>query len=416
MTEDIWSVLGIRQTVDTGAIRRAYATRLKILRPDSDPQGFVRLRAAYERAMRAAEASAAKAPAPMPLANSLPVSSHPTPVAPPTPPISPKALPASSQHLPGLPPAPPPASKPPPAPRPPMPTPPPKAGPAPGPAPTPGPTPGPRPAPIPVPAASPAQPSLIQSGHIQPKPSHPAPTQPGPIPTAPPAAVVALTDCLSRGDVLGAAAHLHAARDAGLLSLQQEIGLADRLGWLMARDRALPAEAVAATAERLGWLDARLAAPWSEPLQRRLAAERWLATLRRDAASRWAGLWRPRTMAARALLGRGRVRLLPAMGHDPTLRRRYGEFFMHAELVGAEFDPVRIESVGRLLSPRTVWVPVRYVRVPGVLLFSFVMGKAVGESYPRLEEAAMAAVAAALLLLLWVWPKLERLAPRRPRS
>src|SRR5262249_7731507 len=48
---DPWSVLGIGQTKDKSAIRRAYSTKLKQNHPEDDPEAFKQLRSAYEWAL-----------------------------------------------------------------------------------------------------------------------------------------------------------------------------------------------------------------------------------------------------------------------------------------------------------------------------------------------------------------------------
>jgi hypothetical protein len=46
-----WTILGIAPTADVGAIRRAYARKLKLTRPDGDPDGFQRLVRARDAAL-----------------------------------------------------------------------------------------------------------------------------------------------------------------------------------------------------------------------------------------------------------------------------------------------------------------------------------------------------------------------------
>lgn len=46
-----WHILGIEPTVDLKTIKKAYALKLRIHHPEDDPEGFNRLRSAYEAAL-----------------------------------------------------------------------------------------------------------------------------------------------------------------------------------------------------------------------------------------------------------------------------------------------------------------------------------------------------------------------------
>jgi hypothetical protein len=81
MTESlIWQTLGMEPTQDIGKIRRAYATRLKVTDAETDPEGFQRLRSAYEKALALAgrpQISVAAPPAPVSAPVSEPRASSP---------------------------------------------------------------------------------------------------------------------------------------------------------------------------------------------------------------------------------------------------------------------------------------------------------------------------------------------------
>ncbi len=52
---NIWSVLGIEETKDKELLKTAYRERLKSVNPEDDQQGFMRLREAYEEALKLAD-------------------------------------------------------------------------------------------------------------------------------------------------------------------------------------------------------------------------------------------------------------------------------------------------------------------------------------------------------------------------
>ena len=49
---EVWNILGIEKTKDTSEITAAYRTRLRQVNPEDDPEGFMKLRQAYEEAKK----------------------------------------------------------------------------------------------------------------------------------------------------------------------------------------------------------------------------------------------------------------------------------------------------------------------------------------------------------------------------
>ncbi len=96
LADDPWKVLGLEAATATlPDIKRAYARLLKINRPDQDPEGFMRLRAAYETAQILIKGGAVPPPVPL---GPLEADAGPAPSPSVAAPVPPEAQPA--QELP----------------------------------------------------------------------------------------------------------------------------------------------------------------------------------------------------------------------------------------------------------------------------------------------------------------------------
>jgi len=204
----------------------------------------------------------------------------------------------------------------------------------------------------------------------------PSPVPPDPLPTAAPAGKeaapavgAAVAAALAARDIIAAATALAAARAEGTLPLADDMVLADRLLFLLARDLSLPAEAVRAAATRLGWDEVQASGPGTpmlDRLQARLAAEAWLEGVRRMATSRRLWFGSQKAAAARLLLGWGRIVLSWLLPPEPPLRSLVAQFHAYQPWINSAFDPERVAAAEQMARSRRVRV------IAGFWLFALV--------------------------------------------
>ena len=229
-----WEVLGIAPTAEASAIRKAYAARLKQTRPEDDPAGFARLRAAYEAALQMAPRIA-------------------PPQRPPLPEAKPPEPKPETAEAPKLTPIPPQLPRPP-TPRPPLPEPP-KLGP-------------------------------IRPAEREPDPARRDQTSDMALLELPPAGQEAtrnIVDALNRKANFEAARLLYAACEGNLLPLRTEFQLKDRLALALSTDEDLRTAQLQEIASQFGWYSGMVTpstlanspqARLATRLDRELAAER----------------------------------------------------------------------------------------------------------------------------------------------
>ncbi|HEX9061038.1 MAG TPA: hypothetical protein VF941_12735, partial [Clostridia bacterium] len=74
---DIWVILGIDSTNDITIIKKAYAKKLKIHHPEDDPEGYQRLREAYDLAVKYSKSTNKKEPQRIQIASNVDVPDEP---------------------------------------------------------------------------------------------------------------------------------------------------------------------------------------------------------------------------------------------------------------------------------------------------------------------------------------------------
>ena len=339
-----WDELGIEPTGDRKAVRRAYAARLKDLRPDEDPAAFARLRPAYERALADATSWEAMEPAdPEQVAEPAgwesagwepgaweTDASAPADVRPVSPPPSGSEPPAALRTTPA--------------------------------------------------AAEPEPLPTDLSGELEDARQH--------------AAIAKISNLLHRRDVAGAADALVAARNRGDLLLSQDMALSDAILAALAYEDALPDGSLIHAASRLGWngknTDGVSQSPVLSRVQDRLAAEEWVVKLRRQGSGWRAWLGGHRAGAARLMLGRGWPLLSWLLPPEPYLSLFMNEYSFHEKWAQQRLDAQRIRLLRRMLAPP-------FPRIASVLWYVLMIG-------PFVVGIVLSGVSGlGGVAFLWVW-------------
>ena len=182
------------------------------------------------------------------------------------------------------------------------------------------------------------------------KPPPPAPAERPAAPETSPAALAILRAIAAR-DVAGAARLLRQARGDCSLALAEDMALANRLLLILAHDRDLDGAAVEEAALMLGWHsggDAYRRSPEMDRLIRRLDAEHWYRTLL-TAARPWPIWPAGRSVAARLMLGKGRMRLAGLVIPGAALRQAFAAYAAYGGWLPGRFDGERLAHLDRLL-------------------------------------------------------------------
>ena len=181
--------------------------------------------------------------------------------------------------------------------------------------------------------------------------------QPAKAPERPPA-IGAILRAITARDVVSAARLLCEARQALELPLAEDMALANRLLLALSHDHTLDGAAVEEAALMLGWHsggeDYRRS-PEMDRLTRRLDAEDWYRT-QRAAAGSWRIRFTNRGMAARLLLGKGRIPLAWRVIPGAALMQAFAAHGVYGLWLRNRFDADRMAHLDEILKSRRALV------------------------------------------------------------